>query len=355
MKVVLRRLFLLGFLVVFCSAFMSMTPVFVNDAYAQALTDADVKNTTADVGGATTGVGSGLDIGGGCSSKDPFGLIACRAARTLGDLKVLVYIISGFGLIAFTFGAIFGKISWKHLSQLAFSLFLVAMMSPFIEYFTGTDFTKLGYGNFLPVDSNEIMVSGSGNYFAKTSCKGMKYCIDEVILPGASDSKDSAKEEASKGEDAGGEGSGGGAGGESAGSGAGGGEGGNGQTASNGGSGSSSGTPQDTNNKWSWNDIKGSVKSGIEAGKAGLDIINTAKQTAKDIGQQRDKIKNAMSGNNGKLGSIINSAGDIVNSGNQISESIYRMDKNVERNKETIGKGVEGVSTGGGNRPRKTK
>lgn len=74
--------------------------------------------------------------GAGCSNAaNPFETIACKAMKTLTDLKVLIYILSGFGLIVFTWGAIFGKINWNHLASLGIGLFLVTMTVPFIAMF----------------------------------------------------------------------------------------------------------------------------------------------------------------------------------------------------------------------------
>lgn len=348
MKVVIRRFLVLGLLAVFCSAFMSMTPVLVSDANAKGfgvIEDASDNKSKEDTGGATTSVGSGLKLGGSkCSGqKNPFFLIACKATTTLADLRVLVYIISGFGLIAFTFGAIFGKISWKHLSQLAFGLFLVAMMAPFIEYFTHDGSVRLKFGNYLPTNKDFVSYGGSNNNFNKQDCGNN--CTEEVIQPGAEDSKEKVLQgaESPNGNEEGGSGETPLANNE------------NGNNENVNSEESGNGQSEDKGKeKWSWKDIKGSAKSAMGAAKAGLSIINNAKVTAKELGNQRDKIKKAMNGNNGKLGGIINSAGDIINAGKHASESIYRMDKNIEANTETINKGIEGIGTGGGNRKTKS-
>ncbi|MDR1026577.1 MAG: hypothetical protein LBL47_04175 [Lactobacillus sp.] len=86
---------------------------------------------------------------------DIFSILSNKAAKTLSDLRPLVYMISGFGLIAFAYAAIFNKISWKHLSQIGIGLFLVACMAPFIEYFTyggEGDGSKLSFGTYIQTD-----------------------------------------------------------------------------------------------------------------------------------------------------------------------------------------------------------
>ena len=74
-----------------------------------------------------------------------------KAASSLKDIKLVVYILAGFGLIGFSFMAIFNKISWKWFANIAISLFLLSVMGLFIDDFTGTSkhSTLLDYGNYL--------------------------------------------------------------------------------------------------------------------------------------------------------------------------------------------------------------
>lgn len=74
-----------------------------------------------------------------------------KVATTLRDLRMLIYVVGGIGLITFTFAAIFGKISFKHLANICISLFLVSMIAPFVTFFTGdnTALKELSYGNYL--------------------------------------------------------------------------------------------------------------------------------------------------------------------------------------------------------------
>ncbi len=91
-----------------------------------------------------------------------FRTIACKVTTTLFDIRKIVYILGGFGLIAFTFAAIFNKISFKHLGNIAISLFLLSMMTPFIEYFTlGEGQPPLKYGHFLQPDFTEADYSAT--------------------------------------------------------------------------------------------------------------------------------------------------------------------------------------------------
>ena len=93
------------------------------------------------------------------AKDDIFKYIACKAMTTLADVRVIVYTLAGFGLIAFAFAAIFNKISWKHLANLCIALFILSMMTPFISYFTQDNGAQITYGNYLPAGFTNI--SGS--------------------------------------------------------------------------------------------------------------------------------------------------------------------------------------------------
>ncbi|MDR1693590.1 MAG: hypothetical protein LBR70_00130 [Lactobacillaceae bacterium] len=355
MKVVSKKFLVLGLLVVFCSAFMSMD-VFISDAVAEteggfSATKNESTQTSNETGGATTSVGSGLNIGGnacGSYKGNPFLLIACKATTTLADLRVLVYIIAGFGLIAFTFTAIFGKISFKHLAQLGFALFLVSMMAPFIEYFTGSKSTySLKFGNFLP--STYILSEGSSNSLNKEDCGDN--CLEETIQEGldndplASDKLKEGINEEVNGGNGGGDGSGDNANGTGSNN-AGGGSGNNGSGAGN----TTGDGRKGADEKWSWSDVKGSAKAAIAAVRAGNDILQSGKYALQNLGAQKDRIKNAIKSSDGSLKGLIRAGGTIIDAGNNMADTAYRIDKNIERNTNAIGQGVEGVQTGGGNR-----
>lgn len=70
---------------------------------------------------------------------------------TVIDVRRIVYVIAGFGLIMFTTLAIFNKISFKHLAYIMIGLSLLAVMMPFINYFAGVNLedTEFSYGNYL--------------------------------------------------------------------------------------------------------------------------------------------------------------------------------------------------------------
>ena len=85
------------------------------------------------------------------AASEIFGKVRSVIVKALRDLKGIIFIVGGFGLIAFSFAAVFGKISFKHLATISFSLMLVSSISLFIQYFSGHDAIvgELGYGDFL--------------------------------------------------------------------------------------------------------------------------------------------------------------------------------------------------------------
>ena len=86
-----------------------------------------------------------------CAGKDIFGTMRCMVAYTLYDLRYIIYIVGGLGLIAFAYGAIFGKLSFKHLANICFSLFL------------DTAVPELTYKDYLSKDGDISDDSGYGD------------------------------------------------------------------------------------------------------------------------------------------------------------------------------------------------
>ncbi|MBR1756025.1 MAG: hypothetical protein IJ738_00440 [Alphaproteobacteria bacterium] len=69
----------------------------------------------------------GDDYGmGDCGSGNIFQQLACRAGIIGSGLKTVGYMIAGFGLIVFSFAAIFGKVKWPLFATIMFSCFLLS-------------------------------------------------------------------------------------------------------------------------------------------------------------------------------------------------------------------------------------
>ncbi len=63
-----------------------------------------------------------------CSGGDIFDQLACRAANVGNGLRESGYVIAGFGLIMFSFFAIFGKVKWPLFCTIMFSCFMLSVM-----------------------------------------------------------------------------------------------------------------------------------------------------------------------------------------------------------------------------------
>ena len=76
----------------------------------------------------------------GEAAADIFDTLSLKTTDFAKGLRNIAYVISGFGIIMFTFLAISGKINFKHLGYISMSLFILAAMGAFIDYTTqGTD------------------------------------------------------------------------------------------------------------------------------------------------------------------------------------------------------------------------
>ncbi len=78
------------------------------------------------------------------ASAAVFHSIAMKTGMFAEGLRKLAYVISGFGIIMFTFLAICGKINFKHLGYIMISLFFLSGMGALITYIKGGN-TELTY------------------------------------------------------------------------------------------------------------------------------------------------------------------------------------------------------------------
>lgn len=211
-------------------------------------------------GGNATGSGnSGGGLSGVCANAgNIFKQIACKAMMFLIDLRVLAYIISGFGMVMFAWAAIFNKISWKHFSQIAIGLFMLSMIGPFITYFTGyEDIEKnLEYGNYL-----------GGNYQPIQGSTSNVQCSDgSTNCTPNTDTKSKT-----------------------------------------------------TNQTWSLKDLKGSIQSGLNLVRSGYNAYQTAKNTYNSVKSEAQAIGNAIKNSGGGLDGILDAASQVAGAANRLS------------------------------------
>ena len=198
--------------------------------------------------------GSGL-TGVCANASNIFKQIACKVMMFLVDLRVLAYIISGFGMVMFAWAAIFNKISWKHFSQIAIGLFMLSMIGPFITYFTGyEDIEKnLEYGNYL--GGKYTPIQGA----AKAQCQdGSSNCTPDTKT-------------------------------------------------------------KTVNTKWSLKDLKGSIQAGLNLVRSGYNAYQGAKQVVQNVKTEAKNIGNAIKNSGGGLDGILDAASQVAGAANRLS------------------------------------
>ena len=220
------------------------------------------------------------------TTENIFKYIACKAMTTLADVRVIVYTLAGFGLIAFAFAAIFNKISWKHLANLCIALFILSMMTPFISYFTQDNGAQITYGNYLPAGFTNI--SGS-DVDAAANCDTSKgdVCPDVTVDTSAKDSK------------------------------------------------------------WSWKDLKNTVKSGINAAKTAYDTYKTVKNTVETTVDQAKKIGTAIKNSEGGLTGVLDTLGEVATASNTIFNTVQTGAGAVVANTSSIANDVQNAGKSG--------
>lgn len=115
---------------------------------------------------------------------DIFSIISNKMITTIQDVRKIVYVVAGFGLIMFAVLAVFNKISFKHLAYIMIGLSLLSVMMPFINYFSGANLqdSEYVYDNFIAGGDASILGS---NVSDQTDCTG-------AICPDATEGEEGA-------------------------------------------------------------------------------------------------------------------------------------------------------------------
>lgn len=209
-----------------------------------------------------------------------FAKIACKTMTTLADLRQIVYLFAGFGLIAFAWSAIFNKISWKHFAQISISLFLLSMMGTFIGYFGyDGDYESLTFGQYL--QDGHPKVKGSNDNPAdctKEQCKNFEPEQENV------------------------------------------------------------------RKKWSLKDLKGTVQAGISAIQTAHNTYKAAKSTVENAVNSAKNIGNAIKNGSGGLDGILNTVnvvanetGNVMNSGKLLANNLAASAGSISENVNQFG------------------
>ena len=225
-----------------------------------------------------------------------FLLIACKATTTLADVREIAYIISGFGMVALAYAAIMGKMSFKHLANIGIGLFLLSMMTPFIEYFTTGQNNTLRFGKYLPAGFTDIQ----GSNGERTDCdedlnKNSTFC--NQILPEAIVT---AKKK-----------------------------------------------------KWSLKDLKGSIKAGMNAVRNANDMYKSAKNTVQNVKSTVSNMKARIKSGGGGLGGIINAVGAVTSATGSIVDSSKLLANNIATNAGNLSNNIR--DAGSTNAARKAR
>lgn len=69
-------------------------------------------------------------------SEDAFSIILTRMVTTFRNVRSVIFVVGGFGLVGLAFAAIFGKVKWAWLAALAVGLAIVAIAGAVVDYVT---------------------------------------------------------------------------------------------------------------------------------------------------------------------------------------------------------------------------
>ena len=81
--------------------------------------------------------GTAMAAGTGGGQNSLMGIAKTKAGTTFQNVKSIVFIVGGFGLVVLAFGAIFGKIKWSAFASLAVGLAILAAAGAIVKYATG--------------------------------------------------------------------------------------------------------------------------------------------------------------------------------------------------------------------------
>ena len=84
-----------------------------------------------------------------------------RLLDAFQNVRNVIFIVGGFGLIGLGFAAIFGKVKWPWLAALACGLAIVALAGALVEYVTdGSTNTDIADKNY---EFGDTFIDGGGN------------------------------------------------------------------------------------------------------------------------------------------------------------------------------------------------
>ncbi len=91
---------------------------------------------------------------------------AGKAVRIFNHVKMIIFVVGGFGLVGIAFQAIFGKVKWTWFAGLAVGLAILAAAGTIVNYATGAQMGGDQHSNDIVdtfVNSGEGDVASSGS------------------------------------------------------------------------------------------------------------------------------------------------------------------------------------------------
>lgn len=78
------------------------------------------------------------------SGQTLMGTAQTKARTVFSNVKTIIFIVGGFGLVGLAFSAIFGKMKWTWFASLAVGLAILSAAGAIVEYATGDKTSELG-------------------------------------------------------------------------------------------------------------------------------------------------------------------------------------------------------------------
>lgn len=79
------------------------------------------------------------------SGDDVFKTVLERMVTTFQNVRSVIFVVGGFGLVGLAFAAIFGKVKWTWLAALACGLAIVAVAGAVVDYVTQASSAQNSY------------------------------------------------------------------------------------------------------------------------------------------------------------------------------------------------------------------
>ena len=81
-----------------------------------------------------SGIGSQGSMAG--DQGNVFTVVLDKMLTTFRNVRAVIFVVGGFGLVGLAFAAIFGKVKWSWLAALAVGLAIVAVAGAVVDYVT---------------------------------------------------------------------------------------------------------------------------------------------------------------------------------------------------------------------------